>query len=149
MKITYYEPDNLQSCTELFISVYNNETWKCRWTEGKAKKYLQELVDTPRFVGFLLHDDDEELIGAAMCQERTWWYRDELHIIDFFIDPKWQIKGSGSHLLKFMEKHVKERELSGITSMTNNLDLAEFYQKNKFHYNDILFMYKGVPLEEA
>ena len=51
--------------------------------------------------------------------------------------------------MKFMEKHVKERELSGITSMTNNLDLAEFYQKNKFHYNDILFMYKGVPLEEA
>ena len=147
MKITYYQPDNLDSCTDLFMNVYNNETWKCRWTEKKAKKYIEELAEMPRFIGFLLQDE-EELLGVALCHERTWWYRDELNVNDFFLSSEAQEKGYGARLLKFMEKHVKERELAGMTLLTNSLEMAEFYQKNQFHHNDILFMYKGVPVEE-
>ena len=91
-----------------------------------------------------LINDDEELIGAALCHERTWWYKDELFIDEFFIDPECQQKGYGSKLLKYMTKYSKEQKLSGLTLMTNNLIVADFYHKNKFHDHEIYFMYKGI-----
>ena len=144
MRIAYYEAEYLEECAELLQKVYNNEQWGCHWSEIKSKKYIAELSQIPRFVGFLLLNDEEELIGAALCHERTWWYKDELFIDEFFIDPDSQQRGYGSKLLKYMTKYSKEQKLAGLTLMTNNLIVADFYHKNKFHYHEIYFMYKGV-----
>lgn len=144
MQIAYYEAEYLEECAELLQKVYNNEQWGCHWSEIKSKKYIAELSQIPRFVGFLLLNDEEELIGAALCHERTWWYKDELFIDEFFIDPDSQQRGYGSKLLKYMTKYSKEQKLAGLTLMTNNLIVADFYHKNKFHDHEIYFMYKGV-----
>ena len=144
MRIAYYEAEYLDECAQLLRKVYNNEHWGCHWSELKSKKYIEELTQVPRFIGFLLINDDEELIGAALCHERTWWYKDELFIDEFFIDPECQQKGYGSKLLKYMTKYSKEQKLSGLTLMTNNLIVADFYNKNKFHDHEIYFMYKGI-----
>ena len=131
MRIAYYEAEYLEECAELLQKVYNNEQWGCHWSEIKSKKYIAELSQIPRFVGFLLLNDEEELIGAALCHERTWWYKDELFIDEFFIDPDSQQRGYGSKLLKYMTKYSKEQKLAGLTLMTNNLIVADFYHKNK------------------
>ncbi len=144
MRIAYYEAEYLEECAELLQKVYNNEQWGCHWSEIKSKKYIAELSQIPRFVGFLLLNDEEELIGAALCHERTWWYKDELFIDEFFIDPDSQQRGYGSKLLKYMTKYSKERKLAGLTLMTNNLIVAYFYHKNKYHNHEMYFMYKGV-----
>ena len=144
MRIAYYEAEYLDECAQLLRKVYNNEHWGCHWSELKSKKYIEELAQAPRFIGFLLINDDEELIGAALCHERTWWYKDELFIDEFFIDPECQQKGYGSKLLKYMTKYSKEQKLSGLTLMTNNLIVADFYHKNKFQDHEIYFMYKGI-----
>ena len=102
MRIAYYEAEYLEECAELLQKVYNNEQWGCHWSEIKSKKYIAELSQIPRFVGFLLLNDEEELIGAALCHERTWWYKDELFIDEFFIDPDSQQRGYGSKFLKYM-----------------------------------------------
>ena len=127
MRIAYYEAEYLDECAQLLRKVYNNEHWGCHWSELKSKKYIEELTQVPRFIGFLLINDDEELIGAALCHERTWWYKDELFIDEFFIDPECQQKGYGSKLLKYMTKYSKEQKLSGLTLMTNNLIVADFF----------------------
>lgn len=36
------------------IEVYNTTTWDCRWSTEKAKTYIEELTQMPRFVGFYL-----------------------------------------------------------------------------------------------
>ena len=112
MRIAYYEAEYLEECAELLQKVYNNEQWGCHWSEIKSKKYIAELSQIPRFVGFLLLNDEEELIGAALCHERTWWYKDELFIDEFFIDPDSQQRGYGSKLLKYMTKYSKEQKLA-------------------------------------
>lgn len=143
MRIIYYGPEHLAACAHLLIEVYNTTTWDCRWSTEKAKTYIEELTQMPRFVGFLL-EDDGEIVGVSLCHERTWWRHDELNINEFYISPDLQHRGYGTHLIRFMEKYVKERNLAGITLMTNNVDAAQFYHKNKFHYNDLVFMYKGI-----
>ena len=112
MRIAYYEAEYLDECAELLRTVYNNEQWACRWSELKSKNYIEELSQFPRFVGFLLLNDEEELIGAALCHERTWWYKDELFIDEFFIHPDCQQRGYGSKLLKYMNKYTKEQKLA-------------------------------------
>ena len=154
MRIAYYEAEYLEECAELLQKVYNNEQWGCHWSEIKSKKYIAELSQIPRFVGFLLLNDEEELIGAALCHERTWWYKDELFIDEFFIDPDSQQRGYGSKLLKYMTKYSKEQKLAGLTLMTNNLIVADFYHKNKFltpaiyELEKLLWQYKTMELPE-
>ncbi|MCL1948842.1 MAG: GNAT family N-acetyltransferase [Turicibacter sp.] len=144
MRIAYFEPHHLGDCLDLFLGHYNNEAFGCQFDPQKATAYLEELANTPRFIGFLLFGADDGLVGMAFCHERTWWPYDELHIDEFIISPSHQKKGYGSKLLKFMQKYAKERELAGVTLVTNTLPLARFYQKNEFHEHDVFFMYKGL-----
>jgi len=144
MRIAYYEHAYFDAACDLFMSHYNNEQYGCRFELEKAANYLNEIIANPRFIGFLLLNDEDDLIGMALCHERTWWQNDELHIDEFIIKADQQQKGYGSKLLKFMQKHAKERELAGVTLVTNTLPLAKFYQKNKFNEHDIYFMYKGI-----
>lgn len=144
MRIAYYESEYLEAACQLFMEHYNHEQYGCHFDLEKTADYLSEITATPRFIGFLLLDDTDTLIGMALCHERTWWQNDELHIDEFIIKGNQQQKGYGSKLLKFMQKHAKERELAGVTLVTNTLPLAKFYQKNKFNEHDIYFMYKGI-----
>ena len=144
MRIAYYEASFLEEVQELFMAHYNNEHYGCQFSPEKARQYLEEITGTPRFIGFLLIDAGDKVVGAALCHERAWWQNDELHINEFIISQNHQQKGYGSKLLAFMQKHAKERDLAGVTLVTNTLPLANFYQKNKFSEHDIYFMYKGI-----
>ncbi|MFQ7058770.1 MAG: hypothetical protein ACLRQX_09345 [Turicibacter sanguinis] len=84
MRIIYYEPEHLAACAHLLIEVYNTTTWDCRWSTEKAKTYIEELTQMPRFVGFLL-EDDGEIVGVSLCHERTWWRHDELNINGLYL----------------------------------------------------------------
>jgi ribosomal protein S18 acetylase RimI-like enzyme len=149
MRIAYYEAAYLEACKELLMDFYNNELCKCQFTEEKALRYLEELINAPRFAGFLLLDHEDQLMGAALCHERTWWYKDELHMDEFLISSQNRQSGYGSKLLRFMTRYARERDLAGITLITNNLAMADFYQKNDFHDHEIYFMYKGLEDKQA
>lgn len=143
MRIAYYEAEYFDAVKTLFLSHYNKDGYGCRFSEEKADAYLKELFETPRFMGFLLLDSQDRLIGFSFCHERTWWENDELYINEFIVSEEHQKKGYGSKLLTFMQKHAKEREMAGITLITNSIPLAKFYQKNKFSDHEIYFMYRG------
>ena len=144
MEIVYYEPEHLEVCQNLFTSIYNAENFNCNFTKEKAIAYLEEFVGAPRFVGFLLFSK-EKLLGLAFCHEKTWAWRDEICIDEFLIHPDYQRKGLGNKLLDFIQKFAKNRELAGITLVTNTLPLANFYTNNGFMEHDISFLYKGLP----
>jgi len=142
MKIVYYEEKYLATCTETLINHYNSEDFGCNFTTERASTYLQELIFKPRFIGFILLNE-EEVIGFAFCHMRTWDTTEELHIDEFVIQSEFQKKGLGSKLLDFIDTYAQNFFLSGVTATTNVIGLSQFYKKNDFLEHDITFLYKG------
>ena len=143
MKIVYYDEKYLNPCAEAFMNHYNTDNFGCKFTKQRACAYLQELIFKPRFIGFLLLEEDS-LIGFAFCHIRTWSDNDEIHIDEFIIESTHLRKGLGSKLLEFINTYATSFELAGLTTITNVIALTQFYQKNDFLAHDITFLYKGL-----
>jgi aminoglycoside 6'-N-acetyltransferase I len=145
VKIDFYKNNDIDSCADLLIKAYNCQPWNNHWTDVTAKRYLQEIAATPRFVGFTIAVDGN-IAGAAFCHERTWWTKDELYMDELFIAPEYQRQGLGKQLLQFIEAYIKEKKLAGFTLLTNRyMPAPEFYRKNGFtDAEHVLFMYKEV-----
>ncbi|MDF2685415.1 MAG: family N-acetyltransferase [Clostridia bacterium] len=145
IKIDFYKNDDLNKCIDLLINAYNCEPWNNHWTADTAKRYLQEFVSCPRFVGFTI-SLDKNIVGAAFCHERTWWNNDELYVDEFYIDPNYQRQGFGKQLIQFIENYIKEKKLAGFTLLTNKyMPAPNFYRKNGFaDAEHVLFMYKEI-----
>ena len=144
MKIIYYDDEKyLNPCAELLIKHYNTDDFGCNFTKQSACAYLQELIFTPRFIGFLLLED-EKILGFSFCHIRTWSDSNDIHIDEFIIEDIHQEKGLGSKLLDFISTYATSFSLTGITTTTNVIPLTQFYQKNDFLAHDITFLYKGL-----
>lgn len=52
----------IEQCIELYINVFNSETWNETWTYLTATERLTDLLHTPKFLGFLLYNNGK-LIG--------------------------------------------------------------------------------------
>ena len=100
-------------------------------------------------VGFTLWEK-EKLIGAIFTHEKTWWNNDEIFIDEMFILPEYQRKGHGTELIKAVEKHIRKKNLAGMTLITYRTSLApEFYIKNGFsNAEQVLYMSKAIVKEE-
>lgn len=137
-----FKINDLQKCIEVFIKTYNQSPWNNIWTSEIAEIYLQELISFNRFVGFTLSENNE-IIGAAFCREKTWWNNEELYIEEFFVSPDFQRKGYGIALLKSIQNYAKGKGLNTICLLTDrNKPAFDFYRKNELKKLDqIVFMY--------
>jgi len=153
MKIIYYDEKYLKPCAELLMKHYNNNDFGCKFTKERACAYLQEHIFKPRFIGFLLLEEekineklatDEKLIGFAFCHIRTWSDTDDIYIDEFIIEDIHQNKGLGTKLLTFINTYATSFSLTGITTTTNVIALTQFYQKNDFLEHDVTFLYRGL-----
>lgn len=145
MEIKELKSKHLIECADLLIATYNCEPWNFHWTKELAIRYLTEYFTSPRFVGFILVENDK-ILGATFGHNKTWWNNDELYIDELYIAPTYQRKGYGTILLNHLEKYIKERKLAGFTLLTNKyMPSVLFYEKNGVIKGEhILFMYKVV-----
>jgi aminoglycoside 6'-N-acetyltransferase I len=145
LRTGFFQISQLDECAHLLIQAYNPPPWNNRWSFETAVTYLQEIIDTPRFVGFVV-SADTKLVGAAFCHARTWWSKDELYIAELFVSPEFQRQGYGAALIKQIENFVNELDLSGFTLLTDkNMPAREFYKKHGVQQNEqIIFLYKRV-----
>jgi len=143
--IRKFDPVDLDSCTSVFMSAYNNEIWQCNWSFARAKEYIKEITDHKKFIGFTLLVDNA-IKGAILCRERTCWNNNEIYVEELFVSPDVQRRGFGTALLRAVERYIKERGLAGFTLVTNRYTPApDFYRKNGFCDGEhVLFMYKIV-----
>ncbi|HYE12493.1 MAG TPA: GNAT family N-acetyltransferase [Patescibacteria group bacterium] len=127
------------------MSVYNNEHWLCHWTLESAKSYLQDYVESKKFIGYSLMIDGV-IKGAIFCHEKIWWNSNEVFIDEMFVSPELQRQGYGRELLNVVEEYIKEHNLAGVTLSTNRFAPApNFYRKNDFSDAEhVLFMYKEI-----
>lgn len=143
--IRKYEVSDLKPCARILMAAYNNEIWRNNWSFEKAMEYLSEITEHKKFEGFTLLVENE-VKGAILCREKTWWNKNEIFVEEFFVSPELQRKGYGTALLKEVESYIKEKGLAGFTLLTGRYTPASsFYRKNGFCDGEhVLFMYKVV-----
>lgn len=132
MTIRAYRQEDLGSCAEILMAVYNNPLWQCRWEKETAKTYLQDYADAAKFIGYVA-EDGQQVIGAIFAHEKIWWNNSEVFIDEMFVLPECQGKGIGTALLSTLEEYVQERGMAGFTLTTNRYAPApQFYKRNGF-----------------
>lgn len=128
--------DKIEQCIELYINVFNNEAWNETWTYRDAKERLTDLIQTPKFLGFLLYENDD-LIGFIAENSKQSYTGLTFYLAEFCINNQIQGKGYGSKLLLYLESELKKRDIQSLYLLTANRGLAEaFYLKNNYAINE-------------
>ena len=139
--IRSFKKTYLKKCVNLLIDVYYNDPWNHKWTEESGTRYLDEISNLQRFVGFVFEEGDE-ILGAVFANEQVWWSGDELYIYELYVSNNHHKKGIGKQLIAALEKHVQENGLEGITLLTSNKTPApDFYKHIGFEQADYMEYY--------
>lgn len=126
----------LEQCIELYINVFNSEPWNENWTHQSASERLADLLNTPKFLGFLLFDNDN-LIGFIAGNSKQTYSGLTFYLAELCVNNKTQGKGYGSKLLHHLESELKQRNIQSLYLLTATGGLAEaFYLKNKYIINE-------------
>ncbi len=127
--------NKLDQCIELYINVFNSEPWNEPWTYQSAKERLTDLIHTPKFLGFLLFENDN-LIGFIAGNSKKSYSGLTFYLAELCINSQIQGKGYGSKLLLYLEDELKQRKIQSLYLLTANGGLAEtFYLKNNYEIN--------------
>ncbi|RSL30550.1 GNAT family N-acetyltransferase [Salibacterium salarium] len=128
--------DDLKSCTNLYIKVFNSEPWIENWSYEVAQERLEDLFHTPKFLGYTLYSDNH-LVGFIAGNQKKTPRGAVFYIAEFCIDSEIQGKGYGSKLLESLEDELINRNVSSVYLLTSNEGLAErFYMKKKYSVNE-------------
>jgi len=132
-------------CCELFIQVFNAPPWNDKWTNETTEKYLREIIDNKRFMGYTLWENDV-LTGVVFCHIKSHYKGDEIFVDELFVSPDYQRKGYGMELMGAVEKYAKENSFVNITLLTSmGSPSFKFYEKFGCRHLDYLaFMYKHI-----
>lgn len=126
---------SIEQCIELYMSVFNHAPWNETWTYESAKERLSDLINTPKFIGFLLVDN-ENLIGFIAGNSKKSFAGFTFYIAELCINNQIQGKGNGSKLLGYLEQELKKKEIQSVYLLTATGGLAEtFYLKNGYEIN--------------
>lgn len=136
-----FKKSDLKNCVNLLIDVYYGDPWNHKWNEETGTRYLDEISDLQRFVGFVF-EEDGEILGAVFANEQVWWSGDELYIYELYVSNKHHKKGIGKLLIAALENHVQENNLEGITLLTSNKTPApDFYKHLGFERAEYMDYY--------
>jgi len=75
----------------------------------KGRNISKKLSIFKNFIGFTLLVDNE-VKGAILCREKTWWNNNEIFVEELFVSPEHQGKGYGTALLNTVEGYIKEKD---------------------------------------
>lgn len=134
---------DIPACAGILCSVYNNNLWQCRWDTAAAAEYLTDIFRMPKFVGYVLEEQDG-IIGGVFAREKVWWSGSEVYVEELFVKPEAQGRGCGTRLMERIGAYVREQALAGITLSTNRYaPAAGFYRAMGFaDCEHVLFLCK-------
>lgn len=135
-KFKPFTEDYLDQCIELYMKVFNSGPWNETWSYDTAKERLVDLLNTPKFLGFLLFDQDN-LIGFIAGNSKRTYSGGTFYIAELCVNNKTQGKGYGSKLLRYLEEELVKRKIQSVYLLTAPGGQAEaFYRKNQYSIND-------------
>ncbi|MCQ6267652.1 GNAT family N-acetyltransferase [Fictibacillus sp. WQ 8-8] len=128
--------ENLDACIELYQNVFNSSPWNENWTVETAKERLSDLLNTPKFLGYVFYESGQ-LIGFIAGNSKKTDNGLTFYIAELCVNNKIQGKGYGTKMLNGFEVELKRREIQSLYLLTAKEGLAQaFYEKNGFRVNE-------------
>ena len=122
--------DSLLACAELYVETFNAAPWHDAWTIGAATERLEEILETPGFVGVALIADGV-VTGAALGQIERWFSGRHFYLREMFVHADLQRGGRGTRLLGGLADRCIDVEASYL--ITDRGTAAEqFYDRHGF-----------------
>jgi aminoglycoside 6'-N-acetyltransferase I len=140
MKYETIQPDDLTSCAEVFVEVFNGPPWNEAWSVPSASPRLTEISGTPGFTGLKVLSGGL-MVGFVMGYVESFDTGGDFYLKEMCILPEMQRQGIGTDLLDQLKAHLIEtgaRKLYLLTSRDG--PAARFYEKNGFYTSDKMIM---------
>ncbi len=130
--ITNMGEEQLDACAQLYAAVFSSEPWNAPWTETNARDRLQEILDTPGFLGLIV-EGEGQLLGFVMgCLMRAVRGR-IFYLHEMCVAVEAQRGGLGSALLDRLHERLVREDVSKVFLLTMKGSPAEaFYLKNAY-----------------
>ncbi|MCK6256233.1 GNAT family N-acetyltransferase [Fictibacillus sp. KIGAM418] len=136
VRSVFMNEEHLDACIELYQNVFNSSPWNESWTVETAKERLSDLVNTPKFLGFVFYESGQ-FIGFIAGNSKRTYNGVTFYIAELCVNNKIQGKGYGTKMLNWFEEELKRREIQSLYLLTSKEGLAEaFYLKNGYNVNN-------------
>ena len=132
--------DDLASCAEIFVEVFNSAPWDEDWAVSSALPHLTEIAGTPGFAGLKVISEGQ-MVGFVMGHVESYDTGGDFCLQEMCLRPTLQRQGIGTALLDQLKRHLIEagaRKLYLLTSRDG--PAARFYEKNGFYTSDKMIM---------
>lgn len=145
MKYVKLDKSHLKECASIYIDTFNEEPWNDKWDDKTAYNRLDEIYETPGFIGLVAVDGDK-VLAAVFGNLETWFEGYMYNLKEMFVKKSEKGKGLGSSLFSKLEEELKNHEVKSISLFTSKGDLTEkFYLKNGcVTESDMIMMCKEV-----
>ncbi|NHC37599.1 GNAT family N-acetyltransferase [Scytonema millei] len=130
-EILTFSAEHLDSCAHVYVETFKQEPWNECWSFETARVRLWETLNTPGFVGFVLHHHEPLGFILGYCEQ----FYDGKHFFvkDFCVQTDKQHQGIGTKLLNHLTIVLTPMNVSQIFLLTLRDGQAEaFYSKNGY-----------------
>ncbi|MGG2087534.1 GNAT family N-acetyltransferase [Priestia aryabhattai] len=135
-KVVPFTAENMQQCIDLYLDVFTRKPWNEHWTEEAAKERLTDLLNTPKFIGYLFYDQDD-LIGMIAGHAKKSYSGMTFYVAELCVSASVQGKGYGSAILSRFENELQRHDINSLYLLTATGGAAQaFYEKNGYAVND-------------
>jgi len=123
--------EDLMKYAELYVELFNAEPWNDKWTVETANKRLEDIYNTPNFVGMKFLENGV-IKGAIFGNCQQWYEGKHYSLMEMFVSLELQGKGIGSSLMTALEKELKPLGVHTIILFTSRDETDAFYKKQGF-----------------
>ena len=140
MEIQSIANDDLKTCAEIFVKVFNSPPWEEGWDASSALPRVQEIAGTPGFIG-LKAVDEGRMVGFVMGYKESFGGGSDFSLKEMCVVPELQRQGIGKALLEELKKQLRKAGARTLYLLTSKEGpAARFYEKNGFQTSNKMFM---------
>lgn len=136
---------HLKACAKIYVETFNEAPWNDKWDERSAYNRLNEIYNTPRFIGMVALEKNQ-VTGCIFGVLETWFEGNMYNLKEMFVMKESKGTGIGSTMMKTLSKELEDHHVHTITLFTSKGDLTEkFYLNNGFiSEEDMVMMCKSL-----
>ncbi len=135
-KVVPLTGENMQQCINLYMNVFTKKPWNEPWTEKSARERLTDLLNTPKFMGYLFYDQGD-LIGMIAGHAKKSYSGMTFYVAELCVSASVQGKGYGSAILSRFENELLRHNINSLYLLTATGGAAQaFYERNGYTVND-------------